>query len=230
VDVYKLDSLPENALFSAVQNHNTELVRMLLAAGSHLKPIIITPDYEIMDREDMYMAERAIEHCDIEILTLLLEHGGRVGYKGDYNDSPGLNNLLLHEYTPRGASHETKLAISRILVDHAKENAETAEYFQVVFDYHMQDWLGDDRLGDEDDTEFIRPMYEILVEAGIAGCRHILHRAVENGFLAIWRVFVALGVDPFLRDEQGIDDEESHYGSASPFFLDSRPTRGYDIF
>jgi ankyrin repeat protein len=66
-----------------VNNNNTELVRLLLAAGAHFKPHVMPPvedeRFFDLDNRDMEIVDRAVFNGNIEIFTMLLEPGGRVG-------------------------------------------------------------------------------------------------------------------------------------------------------
>jgi hypothetical protein len=189
----------------AVKQDNIEACHLLLAeyhanANLHRKPVN-TEDGNL-HQHGLRHTHLAIQNGNAEILRLLLEHGAFVGYRFVSNHAGTSLSVLL---SSQDKNHETKFAISRILIKHAKEDCATAVLMQASIEFAITH-------GDNDDA------CHVLPEAGMD--------PGPSMFCAIRAQHVTLcdillreyQVDPFLQEEE--DDE--HEDAASPYLAAAR--------
>jgi hypothetical protein len=149
-----------------------------------------------MSRSKSRLAKVAVGHAiqlgHAEILSLLLEHG--VIFPASYVGTYMTGSTLLTTLFQFGRTHapavtrETKVAISRILVEHAKTNCAIAEFMRASLDYTI--------------TRAATSDCEILLEAGmIPSSRRVWNRAIQTGNEVLCLLLGQNGVDPFLFEE-----------------------------
>ena len=145
----------------------------------------------------------AIRNGDAEILTMMLDYGASVGLV--QGPAAMYGQALLVMLRDEQMSRNTKVNIVRILNQHAKTKAATAEYLQVLYKPaidHMDECT-------------------ILLEAGTTPGRRDLRDASVRGNVNIWRLFVQFGIDPFCRYD-GDDDDDG--AASSPFHTAAQQT------
>jgi hypothetical protein len=138
---------------------------------------------------------------------MLLEHGAFVSVHGRVFPFKSSINILLcrHQESPN-----VKLAICRILVQHAKEDYATAAFLQASFKFAMK----------LDDNVWPR---QFLLHAGIDK-RITLYSAIEAENLDTCQLLVTVYcVDPFKQEKDEIDhDDGNETAAASPFLAAAR--------
>jgi Ankyrin repeats (3 copies) len=182
-------------LFFAVYYNNTPVARLLLQHGADPN-LNHRPSFHEEASTEPYLhrcTDLAIQNRSMEILSLLLQHGAFVDA---FNSNKSLHRLfqLSHSYADR----ETKVAICRLLAQHAEGGDRgTAAFMQASFEFAVQQF---DIYG-----------CQILLEAGIEATTSTLYRtfnsAVRAKNMAVYRILMQeYHLDPFLQMEENVGD------------------------
>jgi hypothetical protein len=195
-------------LKAAVEWSNTEVVRLLFQHGAVIFQHGADPNHEHLQVH----AGLAIQVGNAEILSMLLEHGAVVLSNDDLIGSRTDYSELLQQ---RDLTRETKLSICRILVEHAKEDSNTAALIQESFKCAIKLAIYDccEILLQAGMNPSSRWAWECVIQAGNgpAVCRFV-------------RLLVQFGCDPFRDDvDENENNKKQHVPAASsPFHAAAR--------
>jgi ankyrin repeat protein len=204
-------------LWFAVNDGNRVLVDLLLEHGADPnfnRRMPATNEYNYRNRQEhSRTTDMAIQHGDAELLATLIQHGAYVGsfycirYVTDRYTSA---NMLLRDHLK---NLEVKLAVCRILVEHAERDRATAVYLKASFDIAIK----------EAEIEHCR----ILLDAGLDRIS-AMYWAIQAGNEAVCRLLVhQYQVDPFAAQESnersvGENETARTAAASSPFLAAAR--------
>lgn len=184
-DVNQKDRHGKTPLFYAIRDGNPKILYIMLEQVSY-----------------------AIRDGNPEILSIMLEHGAVVGCGETATaDQTLLNELLKNSNKGR----ETKVAISQILVDHAKKDQGTLLFLQSSLEFAIDEAFCILYDGDDDD-EYNYTNINILLEAGVVPRSQAFYIAIRGENVSLCQLLARHGGNPFLAvqdDTQYEDDEDA---------------------
>jgi Ankyrin repeats (3 copies) len=183
-------------LLLAVRCHNTAHVRLLFEYGADPNH-----DNTKIDQQEAFVP-RVIRGGQAEILDMLIQHGAIVVSRHYH---PSLYELLCNE----DKSRETKLAVCRVLTNHAAarlDDQQMALRIQSAVEYAIGHY--------DDVTERVTltRVCGILFEAGMVPSSRAFYMPIREGNEFVANLLLGHGVDPFVREEEEKeeDNEDDH--------------------
>lgn len=219
-------------LFVAVEHNNTEIVRLLLQHGADPNLNRRPGNNEKYNQRRRFPrnTDIAIIHGNIEIVGLLLKHGALM----DANNFNKSLHKLLNDSTK---SREIKLAICRLLVEHANSKSGddhddaatmTAAFLQLSMEIEINEATTTGNNNINNNTEAC----EILLDAGMDKSCRLLYLAIQAENVSLCQLLVQkYRIDPFRQDSEDLNGSSSSSGTvgereqaaaASPFLAAAR--------
>jgi ankyrin repeat protein len=205
-------------LLVAVENNNTEIVRLLLQHGAD--PNLNTTRRQRRQFLRNNNIDIAIIHGNAEMLGLLLNHGARVD-ANNFNKS--LHHLLNDNNNTTKSRREIKLAICRLLVEHANNDNKsgdddanatttTAAFLQSSMEIEINTTT---TTGSSNNNNI--EACEILLDAGMDKSSRLLYMAIQAENVSLCQLLVQkYRIDPFRKgNDQAIIMNGSSSSSSS---------------